>query len=182
FLGEHGWFDKRFIYGESFQMPFLIRYPAEITAGSVNTDMISNVDFAATFLDWAELPVPNYMQGRSFRPNCRGETPSDWTDCAYHRYWMNQDGIHNAYAHYGIRTHRYKLIYWYNEDLEEEGATPAGDPAREWELFDLEADPLELRNVHDDPQYAEAVRSMRARLDAEMLRIGDVPCHEPLTV
>jgi arylsulfatase A-like enzyme len=176
FLGEHGWFDKRFIYEESFQMPFLVRYPREVQAGSVNKDMVSNVDFAQTFLDLAGLPQPNYMQGRSIRPLLQGETPDDWTDLAYHRYWMNQDGVHNAYAHYGIRTHQYKLVYWYNEDLGEDGAHPGTDEP-EWELFDLNQDPLELNNVYQDPDYAETVRTMTAKLDAEMLRIGDVPCH-----
>ena len=176
YLGEHGWFDKRFIYEESFQMPFLVRYPKGISAGAINKDMVSNVDFAQTFLDFAELPAPNYMQGRSIRPLLEGKTPDDWTDLAYHRYWMNQDEIHNAYAHYGIRTHDYKLIYWYNEDLDEDGARPGTDQP-EWELFDLKKDPLEVINVYNDPAYADAVESMTKKLDAKMSRIGDIPCH-----
>ena len=116
------------------------------------------------------------MQGRSFRSNLKGETPADWTDLAYHRYWMNQDGCHNAYAHYGIRTKDYKLIYWYNEDLGEDGARPGtGEP--EWELFDMHKDPLELINVYNDPAYAAAVKMMTDKLNAEMIRIGDVPAH-----
>ena len=177
YLGEHGWFDKRFIYEESFQMPFLIRYPKEIKAGSVNKDMICNVDFAQTWLDYAHAVAPNYMQGRSFRENLKGDTPQDWTDLAYHRYWQNQDWIHNAYAHYGIRTHQYKIIYWYNEDLGEKGANPGDYAEKEWELFDLEKDPLELNNVYHDPAYQEVVQEMTAKLNAEMLRIGDVPEH-----
>jgi arylsulfatase A-like enzyme len=178
YLGEHGWYDKRFIYEESFQMPFLVRYPEEIEAGSVNTDMTCNVDFAPTWLDYAGLPLPNYMQGRSFRQNLRGDKPGDWTDIAYHRYWMNQDDSHNAYAHYGIRDARYKIIYWYNEDLGEPGATPGTGPEeKEWELFDLEKDPLEIFNVYNDPAYAEVVKTMTAKLDAEMQRIGDLPEH-----
>ncbi|MGJ3244073.1 MAG: sulfatase family protein [Opitutales bacterium] len=176
YLGEHGWYDKRFIYEESFRMPFLVRYPREVAAGSVNRDMVSNVDFAQTFLDLAGVPEPNYMQGRSIRPLLQGDTPDDWTDLAYHRYWMNQDRVHNAYAHYGIRTHDYKLIYWYNEDLGEPGAN-SGTDQPEWELFDLHKDPLELNNVYQDLDYVEVVRMMTAKLDAEMLRIGDVPCH-----
>ena len=124
YLGEHGWFDKRFIYEESFQMPFIVRYPEGVKAGTVNKDMVQNVDFAQTFLDYAELTEPNYMQGRSIRPLLEGDTPDDWTDVAYHRYWMNEDDCHNAYAHYGIRIEDYKLIYWYNEDLGEDGANP----------------------------------------------------------
>jgi arylsulfatase A-like enzyme len=176
YLGEHGWFDKRFIYEESFRMPFIVRYPAKISPGSVCDSMACNVDFAPTFLELAGLPVPNYMQGRSIVPLLEGSTPDDWTDVAYHRYWMNQDDSHNAYAHYGIRTHRYKLIYWYNEDCGEPGAHPGTDHP-EWELFDLETDPLELKNVYDDPAYAAVVTMMTARLDAEMARIGDTPLH-----
>ncbi len=176
YLGEHGWFDKRFIYEESFRMPFVVRYPGVVKAGSVCTDMVSNLDFAQTFLDLAGRPEPNYMQGRSIRPLLEGNTPDDWTDLAYHRYWMNQDGIHNAYAHYGIRTHEYKLIYWHNQDCGEPGANPGTDTPQ-WELFDLTKDPLELRNVYDDPAYAEVVKTMTAKLDAEMARIGDTPLH-----
>lgn len=176
FLGEHGWFDKRFIYEESFQMPFLVRYPLEVAAGSVNRDMASNVDFAQTFLDYAGLPEPSYMQGRSLRPLLQGETPVDWTDLAYQRYWMHRDSGHNAYAHYGIRTHDYKLIYWYNEGMSV-GGTQAGGETPEWELFDMKKDPLELFNVYHDPAYAEVVHEMTAKLEAHMGRIGDVPCH-----
>ena len=176
YLGEHGWYDKRFIYDESFRMPFVARLPGLTPDGGVCDAMACNVDFAQTFLDIAGLPQPNYMQGRSLVPLLKGQVPDDWTDLAYHRYWMNQDKIHNAYAHYGIRTHDYKLIYWYNEDMGEDGATPGTDTP-EWELFDLKKDPHELRNVYHDPEYAEVVKTMTAKLDAEMARIGDVPCH-----
>ncbi len=177
YLGEHGWFDKRFIYEESFQMPYLMRYPKEIAAGTVNTDMTCNVDFAATWLDYAETTVPSYMQGRSFRQNLRGETPEDWTDIAYQRYWMNRDNPHNVYAHYGIRNERYKLIYWYDQDLGQPGACP-GEGKAEWELFDLDKDPLELFNLANDPEYAEVKKQMKVKLDAHMLKIGDVPVHQ----
>lgn len=177
YLGEHGWFDKRFIYEESFKMPFIVRYPAGIKAGSQCDAMVSNVDFAQTFLDLAGLPQPNYMQGRSMRPLLQGEVPEDWTDLAYHRYWMNQDDIHNAYAHYGIRTHEYKLIYWYNDDCGEPGANP-GTGTPEWELFDLKKDPREMRNVFSDPAYKGVVSGMTAKLEAEMARIGDTPMHK----
>lgn len=176
YLGEHGWFDKRFIYEESFRMPFLVRYPRLVKPGSVCGEMVSNVDFAPTFLDLAGLPAPNYMQGRSIKPLLEGKVPGDWTDVAYHRYWMNQDSIHNAYAHYGIRTKQFKLIYWYNEDCGEEGANPGTDHP-EWELFDLTKDPLELFNCYSDPAYAEVVRTMTKKLDMEMARIGDEPVH-----
>ncbi|WP_269541595.1 sulfatase family protein [Cerasicoccus fimbriatus] len=176
FLGEHGWFDKRFIYEESFRMPFLVRYPEGICAGTICTDMASNVDFAETFLDYAGLPIPRHMQGRSLRPLLEEQTPDDWTEIAYQRYWMHRDDAHNAYAHYGIRTHDHKLIYWYNEGMGVQGTQPGGETP-EWELFDLEKDPLELFNVYHDPAYADVVKDMTRRLDVHMLEIGDVPAH-----
>ncbi|KAI0814548.1 arylsulfatase B [Xylaria sp. FL0064] len=177
FLGEHGWFDKRFMYEESFQMPFLIRYPAGIQPGTVCDDIICNVDFAPTFLDYARLPVPTYMQGQSFRELLTGNTPRDWDQIAYHRYWMHNDIIHHAYAHYGVRDQRYKLIYWYNDDMGMKGARPGGEEHREWELFDCQKDPLELFNVYSDPEYKDVVYSMKNRLEQKMVQIGDTPMH-----
>lgn len=177
FLGEHGWFDKRFMYEESCQMPFLARLPGAIPAGSTSRDISCNVDFAPTFLDYAGIRVPSYMQGRSMRPVLEGETPDDWDQLAYHRYWMNSDIIHNAYAHYGVRDPRYKLIYWYNDDLGQIGARP-NDAPPEWELFDCEADPFELTNRADDPAMAPVFADMLAKLDARMAEIGDIPEHD----
>ncbi|QQA42645.1 sulfatase [Pelagovum pacificum] len=177
FLGEHGWFDKRFMYEESYQMPFLCRYPAAIPAGSTSKDIACNVDFAPTFLDYAGLPVPSYMQGTSMRPVLEGKTPDDWDQLAYHRYWMHNDIIHEAWAHYGVRDQRYKLIYWYNDDLGQLGARPGGGPP-EWELFDCQEDPYELKNVAGDPSYAEVFDTMLSKLDAKMIAIGDVPEHD----
>ena len=176
FLGEHGWFDKRFMYEESFQMPFLARFPALIKAGTVSDRIACNVDFAPTFLDLAGLTVPSYMQGRSLRPVLVDDVPADWQQVAYHRYWMHRDAEHNAYAHYGVRDQRYKLIYWYNEGMGLPG-TNAGGEAKEWELFDCEADPLELFNVYADPAYAMVVSKMVEKLDAKMAEIGDLPVH-----
>jgi len=181
FLGEHGWFDKRFMYEESYQMPFLCRYPAAIPAGTTSTDIACNVDFAPTFLDYAGLPVPSYMQGRSMRPVLEGRTPADWEQLAYHRYWMNNDIIHEARAHYGVRDERYKLIYWYNEDLGQLGARPLDAPP-EWELFDCREDPYELRNLADDPAHAAVFETMLGKLDARMREIGDVPSHDSTAV
>lgn len=176
YLGEHGWYDKRFIYEESFRMPFLVAWPGVTESGSTCAMMASNVDFAPTFLEAARLPVPTYMQGRSLLPLLGGAQPGDWPDCAYHRYWMNRDIDHNAYAHYGIRTHRYKLIYWYDESCGEAGAGE-GQGLREWELFDLDRDPHELLNVYANPEYADVVRDMKQKLNEKMDEIGDVPLH-----
>lgn len=178
YLGEHGWFDKRFIYEESFRMPFIARHPRRIKAGRISAAMASNVDFAQTFLDLAGIPQPNYMQGRSLLPILEGDPPEDWPDLAYHRYWMNQDDEHNAYAHYGIRTHDFKLIYWYNDDLGHTGANPGTDQP-EWELFDLRRDPAELNNVYHNTAYRDIVVEMTAKLESEMARIGDIPEHNP---
>lgn len=181
FLGEHGWFDKRFMYEESLQMPFLVRYPAGIAAGSVGRQIATNVDFAPTFLDYAGAPVPSYMQGVSLRPVLEGQAGGDWQDVAYHRYWMNMDDIHNAYAHYGVRSDRYKLIYWYAEGLGQLGAND-GDASPEWELFDCREDPKELRNLAGDPSHADVFGDMLARLDAKMAEIGDEPRHDSAAI
>ena len=176
FLGEHGWFDKRFIYEQSFQMPFLLRYPAQIKAKTLIDDIVMNVDFAPTFLDFAGIATPNYMQGRSFKKILEGNPPDDWPQIAYHRYWMHRDATHNAYAHYGVRDQRYKLIYWYNEGYELAG-TREGGQNREWELFDLDNDPLELFNLYNDPSYHKIVLTLTAKLDTLMTEIGDLPEH-----
>jgi len=176
FLGEHGWFDKRFMYEESLQMPFLIRYPGVIKAGTTCDDLVCNVDFAPTLLTYAGAPVPTYMQGRDFGPLLAGETPADWQQVVYHRYWMHKDISHNAFAHYGIRNQRYKLIYWYNDALGQPGAH-MGDEPPEWEMFDCQEDPLELVNVFDEPAYADARAELMAQLDTVMADIGDIPEH-----
>ncbi|HPU85957.1 MAG TPA: sulfatase [Candidatus Latescibacteria bacterium] len=171
FLGDHGWYDKRFMYEESLKMPFVVRYPKEIEPGSVNDDIVLNVDFAPLFLDYAGLPIPKGMQGRSFRPILTGETPTNWRDSMYYRYWMHK-AHHNVYAHYGLRTKRFKLIYYYSDGLNQMGALDEKyEP--EWELFDLERDPAELNNVYADPAYADTVRELKAELHRQQASVGD---------
>ena len=156
FLGDHGWYDKRFMYEESLRMPFIVRYPRAVQPGAVNGDMILNVDFAETFLDYAGVTIPDDMQGRSFRPLLEGTTPADWRTAMYYRYWMH-GSHHNTWAHYGVRTHTHKLIYYYADPL----AIPGNSGRREepeWELFDLQRDPYEMRSVYGDPDYAAADR------------------------
>jgi arylsulfatase A-like enzyme len=187
FLGEHGWYDKRFMYEESLRMPFVIQYPKEIPAGSVCADIVTNVDFAPTFLDYAGTRAPSFMQGRSFRANLRGETPADWPDSMYYRYWMH-GSHHNVYAHYGVRTDRYKLIYYYADPLDQvfpDEECNRHDDSRhfevhdpEWELFDLQQDGNELRNVYHDGEYAGVVRDLRHLLRDWQLEVGDVPYHK----
>ncbi|GAB7361559.1 hypothetical protein MBLNU230_g1611t1 [Neophaeotheca triangularis] len=177
FLGEHGWFDKRFMYEESFQMPLLARYPAEIQPGTVIDGIVQNVDFAPTFLDVAGVTKPSQMQGFSFRQLMQGTTPTDWQKVAYHRYWMHNDMIHHAYAHYGVRDDRYKLTYWYNLNYTLEGTGPDGQE-QEWEMFDTQEDPFELFNVAEEESYMEIRRDLTYQLEQKMLSIGDIFVHD----
>lgn len=152
FLGDHNWFDKRFMYEESIRMPFLVRYPPAIKPGSVNDAMILNVDFAPTFLEFAGQAVPAEVQGRSLKPLFAGPTPADWRQVWYYRYY-HYPGDHQVQPHYGVRTERHKLIYFNRID--------------QWELFDLKTDPRELKNLVNDPQHARLV----AELKSEMMRL-----------
>jgi len=174
FLGDHGWFDKRFMYEESLAMPLLVRFPREVVAGSVAEDMVLNVDFAPTFLDLAGIPIPGNMQGSSFRPLLQGTTPPHWQRSMYYRYWMHRDEAHNIWAHYGVRTMRHKLIYFYNDPLGKPGAHGPTDPP-EWELYDLEDDPFEVTNVYGDPRYASVVADLEDELARLQARVGDEP-------
>ncbi|MBC7278079.1 sulfatase [Nocardioides sp.] len=177
FLGDHGWFDKRLMFDQSLQLPMLMRWPAEITAGSRCEGMITNVDFAATFLDIAGLDPDEALpasQGRSFRPLLRGEQIEDWPDVVYYRYWEHDDPIHGAPAHYGIRTSGYKLIYYYGAGLGVPGASEeVFEP--EWELYDLNADPGEMHNVVDDPAFA----AIRAELERQLAECQERFADEP---
>ena len=174
FLGDHGWFDKRLMYEESLSMPLLVRYPPMVAAGSVCDEVALNVDFAPTFLELAGVDVPEQVQGTSLAPLLRGETPDDWQTSMYYRYWMHRDDAHLAPAHYGVRTRTHKLICFYNDPLDQLGANGPSDPV-EWELYDLVADPFEVTNVIDHPEYTD----IRAELIAELARlqehVGDAP-------
>ncbi len=174
FLGDHGWYDKRFMYEESLRMPLLMRYPRVIQPGSSCDAMVLNVDFAQTFLDLARVPELPTMQGRSLTPLLQGNVPDDWRTSMYYRYWMHDDFFHHVRAHYGVRTHRYKLIHYYGEGFGLPGNTDRTfEP--EWELFDLEHDPMELNSVHDDPAYASVRRDLERELDRLQREVGDQP-------
>jgi arylsulfatase A-like enzyme len=149
FLGDHNWFDKRFIYEESLRMPLLVRWPGRIKAGTVCDRMVLNVDFAPTLLAAAGQAVPEDMQGRSCLPLLGGETPKDWRTSMYYRYYhYPQD--HRVQPHYGIRTERYKLVYFNRID--------------QWELFDLKTDPHELKNLYSDPASAETIKKLKEEM------------------
>jgi arylsulfatase A-like enzyme len=162
YLGDHGWYDKRFMYEESLRMPLIIKYPRKVKAGSVSQDMVLNLDFAQTMLDAAGIESPGFMQGRSFMPILEGVGIDDWRQSMYYRYWMHL-AHHNVAAHYGIRTMDYKLIYYYGEALGTTGSIDDPTP-EEWELFDLGKDAAELRNVYDEPEYFEIREKLKKEL------------------
>ncbi len=165
YLGEHGWFDKRWFYEQSVKTPLLVRWPKTIKPGTVNTAMVSNLDYPETFLAAAGLPVPGDMQGKSLLPLLAGKTPDDWRKSFYYHYY-EYPGPHSVRRHYGVIDARYKLMHFYEPDV------------AEWELFDLEADPKEMKSVYDDPNYAKE----RARLEAELARLRaelKVPDQDP---
>ena len=150
YLGEHGWFDKRFMYEESLRTPLVVRWPGVIRPGSESTGLVQNLDMAETFLDIAGVEVPSDMQGRSLVLLMKGQTPADWRKSIYYQYYEGEGAVHNVYKHYGVRTDRYKLIYFYTLD--------------EWEFYDLEKDPNEMRSQSDNPEYAAIIREMKAEL------------------
>jgi arylsulfatase A-like enzyme len=167
FLGDHGWFDKRFMYEQSLHIPFIVRYPGVIKPGSVNKDMVINADFGPTFLDYAGCPVPRDMQGRSLRPLFRGHAPSDWRQSVYYHYY-EFPAPHHVHPHYGVRTDRYKLVYYYT--------------LNEWELFDLKRDPHELKSVYNNPGYAKVRREMATELQRLRTKLkDDTPKAKPAT-
>ncbi|MGH9667977.1 MAG: sulfatase/phosphatase domain-containing protein, partial [Bryobacteraceae bacterium] len=166
FLGEHGYFDKRFMNEESLRMPFLIRYPREIKPGSTNNDIVLNLDFAGQ-------KAPGDMQGRSFRALLQGKTSEDWRTSMYYRYWMHLSD-HAVPAHYGIRTKRYELIYYYGQPLDAKGAVQRPTEP-EWEMFDLATDPNEMYDVSRDPAYATARTELTTELSQLQTKFKDTP-------
>ena len=158
YLGEHGWFDKRFMYEESFRNPLLMRFPKEIKPGTVVKQMVQNLDFAPTFLNYAGIAPQMEMQGESFRKIAAGK-PQKWRDAIYYHYF-EYPGVHAVKRHYGVKTDRYKLIHFYF-DIDE------------WELYDLEKDPHEMKNVYDDPNYLPIRNRLHKKLDALRLKYKD---------
>ncbi len=158
FLGDHGWYDKRFMYEHAIRVPFLIRYPGRIKPGTVSKDIIINCDYAPTFLDYAGVDIPGDIQGRSMRPILEGNTPADWRQSMYYRYY-EFPGPHRVHPHYGVRTHTHKLMYFNTID--------------EWEMYDLVKDPNELKNVYADPAYAEVREELRKELQRLRVELKD---------
>ncbi|MHC4219831.1 MAG: sulfatase/phosphatase domain-containing protein, partial [Planctomycetota bacterium] len=165
FLGEHGWFDKRWMYEESLRTPLIVRWPGVVPPASEADAIVSNLDFAETFLEIAGVDVPGDMQGRSLVPLLRGRVPDDWRTSFYYHYY-EFPAVHSVRRHYGVRDQRYKLIHFYNLD--------------EWELYDLVEDPVELNNVHDDPQYAAVLDRLEAELERLRSHYRVPPDDDPL--
>ncbi|MGH3369711.1 MAG: sulfatase/phosphatase domain-containing protein, partial [Nocardioidaceae bacterium] len=174
FLGEHGWYDKRFMYRESLQMPLVMRYPRLVEPGTASDALVLNVDLAQTFLDLAGVDPHPRMQGRSMRPLLEGadSDEADWRTAAYYRYWEHLDGIHHVAAHRGVRTRDRKLVHYYGSGCGQPGASETRTEP-EWELFDLDKDPEELRSVVDDPTYADDLEQMRSLLDRLASELAD---------
>jgi arylsulfatase A-like enzyme len=169
FLGEHDLMDKRWMYEESMRMPFIVHYPKVVRFGSTNNWLINNTDFAPTILALAGIAAPDYMQGRSFAGALRGEPcPADWRTATYYRYWMHMAHNLRVPAHFGIRTERYKLIFFY-------GATPSGGnrTPTAWELYDLKRDPYEMQNQYANPEHAELVAELKRELKKQRAELHE---------
>ncbi|MBI9016948.1 MAG: sulfatase-like hydrolase/transferase [Phycisphaerae bacterium] len=149
YLGEHGWFDKRFMYKESFRTPFVARWPGVIKPGSVNADIVSLLDCAETFVDVAGQKIPDDMQGASLLPVMQGKTPKNWRKSIYYHYY-EFPAVHSVNRHFGVRTKRYKLIFFYE--------------LNEWELYDMDKDPKEMENQYLNPEYASIINELKQEL------------------
>lgn len=158
YLGEHGWFDKRFMYKESFRTPLVMHWPSVIKPGQVNEDPVMNIDIAETLLDAAGVKIPGEMQGRSMLPILEGKKPENWREYVYYHYYES-GGEHNVAKHVGIRSDRYKLIYFYEN--------------KEWELYDMKKDSEELKNVYDESDYKVVRDSLAQELCIQMKKYRD---------
>ena len=173
-LGENDYQDKRWAYDPSMRMPFIVRYPGSIRGGTRSDAIVENVDFPSLMLDFAGIPRPSSMQGRSFKAICEtGREPADWKKAAYYRYWMHM-AHHDNPGEMAIRTKTHKLIYFYGADYEGKNQTPPG-----WELYDLSRDPSELNNVYDDPAYAQVREELKEQLARLRKEVGDDGSHYP---
>lgn len=158
YLGDHGWFDKRWMYEESLRMPFIVKWPGVVKPGTKNYMLTQNLDFAETLLDIAGVEIPADMQGKSILPLLKNQEPENWRKYIYYHYWGYPDW-HMVRQHYGIRSDRYKLIHYYT--------------IGEWELFDLKEDPMEMHSVYNEPAYADIQSKMTKDLNDRKLQVGD---------
>jgi arylsulfatase A-like enzyme len=168
FLGEHGFYDKRWMYEPALRTPLIVRWPGVTdvaNAPRVEERMVQNLDLAPTFIELAGLPVPDSMQGTSLVPLLKAESPADWRDAIYYHYHQRDSGRtqHTVAPHYGIRTDRWKLIYIYDD----------GKVEPEWELYDLAADPDEMLNLYADPAYSTTLAMLKEKLQAMRRDVND---------
>ena len=159
YLGEHGWFDKRFMYEESLRTPLVMQYPGHIAPGTRVSVPVQNVDYAPTFLDYAGLPGREQIQGRSLREVVDGTPPADWREDIYYHYY-EYPGFHAVRAHYGVKSGRYKLMRFYGD-------------INQWEFYDLAGDPMEMDNRIEDPSSQRIIADLKQRLEALRTRYGD---------
>ncbi len=159
YLGDHGWYDKRWMYEESLKMPLIVKWPGVTKPGSVNKNLVQNLDYAETFLDIAKTEIPDDMQGVSMVPLLKGKTPSDWRKSIYYHYY-EFPSVHMVAKQFGIRSERYKLIRFYQFD--------------EWEFYDLEKDPKELTNQYNNPEYQSEIARMKKELSSLRAGYGDI--------
>lgn len=156
YMGEHGWFDKRFMYEESMRTPLLVRMPSSVKnapRGVVASQMVQNIDYAPTLLELAGVEIPADIQGQSFLPVLRGEQPKNWRKDGLYYHFYEYPGEHKVRRHEGVRTERYKLIHFYGHDIDA------------WELYDLADDPNEMKNVYGAPSVAKLQKEMHAKLE-----------------
>jgi arylsulfatase A-like enzyme len=158
YLGEHGWFDKRFMYEQSFRTPLLVKWPNVIKPGSINNDLVMNLDIPETLLQAAHVNIPGEMQGESMLSLWKANTPVDWRKYVYYHYYES-GGEHNVAKHVGIRSDRYKLINFYENN--------------DWELYDLKKDTSELNNIYGDPAYQKIQASLKNELRLQMEKYKD---------
>ena len=159
YLGEHGWFDKRFIYDESFKTPLIIKWPNVIKPGTKSEEMVQNLDFAQTFLEAAMIDQPNDMQGESLIPLLKGEF-DQWNREAVYYHYYEYPSVHMVKRHYGIVSKEFKLVHFYN-DIDE------------WELYDRLKDPNEMKNVYNNPEYEKVVKKLTEDLKQMRIQYGD---------
>ena len=159
YLGDHGWYDKRFMYEESLRMPLIVKYPKEVNPGQKIIETTLNIDFGPTLLDFAGIEKPTEMHGESFAPILKGNDIENWRTSMYYHYY-EYPKWHNVQPHYGIRTDRYKLIhFYYDVDI--------------WEFYDLKEDPNELNNLYNNPEYYDLIGELKKELKEQQKKYGD---------
>ncbi len=187
FLGEHDLMDKRWMYEEAFRMPLLVRFPEVVQAGSANGWLINNTDFAPTMLELAGVEkTPDYMQGRSFVAALSGKAkPKDWRKATYYRYWMHMAHRLGTPAHFGVRSERYKLIFFYGSDNvknssgKNDGNRYFSNTPTAWEFYDLEKDPAEMRNEYGNPSYAQEIAELKSELKRQRQQLNETDKNFP---